>query len=671
MTVIRLETLTLPAARLGRENPFPVIEKAADAHASIATDATFPESEREGLGWGMPPTMLPYRLQDGYDRSREPRAFQSVVLENEHLRAVFLPELGGHLWSLVSKDSGAELLARNPVFQPCNLAIRNAWISGGIEWNLGWPGHWPLTCSPLFAAVRHLPDGTPELRLWEYERVRKLTLQIDAWLPSGSRVLFVRIAIRNPNAELVPAYWWTNIAVPQTPDTRVLVPADETLLHLYETHALGCAAMSVWKDDDMTRPGRMRGARDFFFRVPDGEAHPWIAAVQPGGRGFFQTSTSRLRGRKLFRWGIQPGGAFWQRFLGTPDYIELQAGLARTQSHQIPFPAGALWDWVEAFGEATFGPSALAEDWTAARGEGERAVRAVVGGAELDAALAASREWASVPVRADEIVATGSGWGALEALRRSGDTAFPGLPGIVFPADSIGAEQIPWHGLLDGGVIAERPVGEPPGAFAGREWRAALAASLDRPGGRNWLSLFHLGVIDWGAGKAEEAVAEWTASCAARENPWARRSLGLAKRLAGDMAGGRADLLAAYAQAPELRPLRLEALGALVADGLAAEALTLVESLSGEARADSRVRLAQVRSLALLGRLDEAEEILMSTPYAADMREGETSVPSLWIEIQARRDGLVAPGAAVTKEQRADFARRYVPPASIDNRMNA
>ena len=65
--------------------------------------ASFHEEDKENLGWGFPPSILPYRLQDGFNRDRRPRAFQAAVLENEHLRAVFLPELGGHLWSLVSK----------------------------------------------------------------------------------------------------------------------------------------------------------------------------------------------------------------------------------------------------------------------------------------------------------------------------------------------------------------------------------------------------------------------------------------------------------------------------------------------------------------------------------------------------------------------------------------
>ena len=672
MTELRIEPFPLPAADLGPENPLPVLGKAEDLHAKIKTDATFHEEDKAHLGWGRPASLLPYRFQDGFNRARRPRAFQAAVLENEHLRAVFLPELGGHLWSLVSKDSGEELLSSNPVFQPCNLALRTAWISGGIEWNFGWTGHWPLTCSPLFAARRTLPDGTPELRLWEFERVRRMPVQIDAWLPAGSKVLFVRSSLHNCNAEMTPVYWWTNIAARQQPGTRVLVSADETILYNYAAGAMGACALPKCGDEEITYPGRMRGARDFFFRVPDSEKNPWEIALQPSGRGLFQTSTARLRGRKLFRWGIQPGGQTWQHYLCTPDYIEIQAGLARTQSHHLPMPAGETWSWVEAFGEVAPGPDAFSDDWAVARASGGKAVRAIVPGDAIDRLLEESEGWANEPVREDEIFHAGSGWGALEVRRRRADASvFPGLPGIVFPPTSCGDDQAPWLSLLDGGVIARRAVTDDPGAFGTVEFLPVLEASFARPDGRNWLSLFHYGVILWQDGKEDEAMQAWSDSCAAEENAWSRRCIGIAQRKRGETAAGRDNVIAASSLLPTLVPLAREALLALVDDALYGEALAYAASLEESVRNDSRIRLLEARALAMLGRLDEAEKIVLETPPPSDMREGESMSGDIWLDIQARRDGLLARGEVATKEQRAAFGKRYTPPAAIDYRMGS
>src|SRR5205823_5360698 len=150
-----------------------------------------------------------YRLQDQYDRNRKPRAFKAAVLENEHLRATFVLELGGRLWSLIHKPgpqagSPRELLFANPVFQPANFGVRDAWFSGGVEWNISIIGHTPLTCSPLFAARVIAEDGTPVLRLYEWERIRRVAYQVDCWLPDNSRFLMVRVRIINPNDHTVP-----------------------------------------------------------------------------------------------------------------------------------------------------------------------------------------------------------------------------------------------------------------------------------------------------------------------------------------------------------------------------------------------------------------------------------------------------------------------------------
>ena len=673
MTELRIEPFVLPAADLGPENPLPAISKAHDIHTEVKTDASYHEEDKEHLGWGVPPTLLPYRFQDGFNRARNPRAFQAAVLENEHLRAVFLPELGGHLWSLFSKDSGQELLSSNPVFQPCNLAIRKAWVSGGIEWNFGWTGHWPLTCSPLFAARRTLPDGTPELRMWEFERVRRMPVQIDAWLPSGSKALFVRSSIHNCNSEMTPVYWWTNIAARQQSGTRVLVSADETILFNYDSRAFGACPLPKNGDEEITYPGRMRVSRDFFFRVPASEKNPWEIALQPDGHGLFQTSTSRLRGRKLFRWGIQPGGQTWQRYLCTPDYIEIQAGLARSQSHHLPMPAGETWSWVEAFGEVLPGPDAFSDDWSVARTAGEKAVRALVPGDKIDSLLEESNGWANEPVRDAEIFRFGSGWGALEERRRAASSGpvFPGLPGIAFPPASCGDDQKPWLALLDGGVIVRREVTEEPGAFGTVEYLPALEASFGLPGGRNWLSLFHYGVILRQAGRDVDAAKAWHDSCATEENPWSRRCIGVAQRLRGEKNEGGQNLVLASRQLPGLVHFAREALLSLVDDALYEEALAYVASLKGAVRNDARIRLLEARVLALLGRLDEAESIVVATPPPADMREGETLSGELWVEIQARKDGLVAAGVQATPEQKSEFNKRYTPPAILDYRMGS
>ena len=214
MTDLRIEQFTMPAADLGPENPLPALIDRA-AFQKVRVHESVPAEAQKFLGYGCEPEILPYTIQDGYNRIRRERDFKVAVLENEILRATFLLDLGGRMWSLFHKPNNRELLYTNPVFQPANLATRNAWFSGGVEWNCGIPGHTPLTCSPMFAARVVGDDGSPILRLYEFERVRGVPYQIDFSLPPGSPWLLATVRIVNPHDRQIPMYWWSNIAVPE------------------------------------------------------------------------------------------------------------------------------------------------------------------------------------------------------------------------------------------------------------------------------------------------------------------------------------------------------------------------------------------------------------------------------------------------------------------------
>ena len=228
MSTLTWTTYTMPAASLGKENPLPDLKGAGDPHAQIAIDeTTITPEEAKYIGWARVSTILPYTIQDGYNREKRSRDFKAAVLENEHLRAVFLPQLGGRLWSLFDKDAVKELLHVNPVFQPCNLALRNAWISGGVEWNCGIVGHTPFTVSDMACQELAFEDGTPVLRMFQYERVRHLFYRVEAFLPDGAKELYVRVRIDNATKEDTAVYWWSNMAVNEGEDVRVVVPAHQ------------------------------------------------------------------------------------------------------------------------------------------------------------------------------------------------------------------------------------------------------------------------------------------------------------------------------------------------------------------------------------------------------------------------------------------------------------
>lgn len=194
MTKLAVSTLNLPAVDRGPDNALPAF-RVPDPNGRVPWNDSLPPADRARLGWETAFRVLPYPVQDGYTRALRPQSLPSLVLENEHLRATVLPGWGGRLWSLVHKDSGRELLHRNAILQLGNLALGNAWFAGGVEWNLPQLGHQPLTCSPLFAGEIPGTEGEPALRLWEFERMKRLVWHVDLHLPPDSPCLFAHVRV--------------------------------------------------------------------------------------------------------------------------------------------------------------------------------------------------------------------------------------------------------------------------------------------------------------------------------------------------------------------------------------------------------------------------------------------------------------------------------------------
>lgn len=636
MQSLRIDTLVMPAASLGGENPLPMLTPRLSATAAGEADASVPAEDRRYLGYGLDAGWLPHRGQDDYTRQRRNREFVAIVLENEVLRATFLPEVGGRLWSLVHKPTGRDLVFANPVFQPGNLAVRGAWVTGGIEWNACVYGHAPHTCSPLFAATVEDDACGPVLRLYEWDRSRGVPFQLDFLLPAGSPVLLVRVRLTNPHEAPVPMYWWSNIAVSASPGSRVVAPAQAAYTYDY----WGPIKLRPAPDDgerDFSYPANIPHGADYFFRIPDG-ARPWITALDSEGRGMVQTSTARQVGRKLFAWGTHAGGQRWQDFLSTPGqrYFEIQAGLSRTQLECAPMPAGAQWEWIEAYGLLEADPARIhGGDWGTAVAEVEQRLERLVSRASLDDRLRKTAPLADRSPR--RILHCGSGWGALERIRRehSGERLFCSAA-LPFDDASLTGDQRIWLALLKEGVL---PAGEPshaPGPWMiQREWRDALERSAQTPAGNHWLAHLHLGVMRYAHSDLEGAREAWEESIRQQPSAWALRNLALLNRQAGRSSEALAQYVTAVEMLPRLRSLHVEYLEYLLELGLADDALAHIDNAPDELRAHSRLQLIEARAGLALGLLDRCDAVLREDYELVDIREGESSLTDFWVELSA------------------------------------
>ncbi len=663
MSELRIENWRLPAAPLGSENPLPPFNP--PSHQPVLSGK--PESDPEA---GYLPDYLPYPVQDGYTRQRQPTDLKVAVLENDVLRATFLLEYGGRLWSLVHKPSGRELLFTNPMFQPANLAMRNAWFSGGVEWNMGVISHTPFTCSPLFAARVEASDGTPVLRLYEWERIRQAAYQIDAYLPDGSNILYIRCRLVNPHDHPLPMYWWSNIAVPEREDVRVLAPADEAYQYALSVSDLRTVAMPVVDGQDVSYTTNGTRAADYFFRIPQ-KQRPWITALDADGKGLVQVSTDVLRGRKLFLWGTGSGGKRWQEWLNGSGntYLEIQAGLAPTQLEYALMPPRAEVEWLEAYGLMEANPQTVhGTDWNAARDEVERHIERMIPRIDFDAELRRGSRWKDQSPA--EILQRGSGWGLLEGLRRqaSDEIPFAGT-GLDF-SGTLGAKQQPWLELLQTGIFPDSASDSlVAGILTQSEWHTLLENAVKNHPSSSWEAWLHLGIMRLHVGDSAGALQAWETSLTRQRTPWALRNLAILAQRQGQLDKAANLYHEAYTMKPDLVPLLIETARALIDAGRSADFLNLLATANDTIRNHGRIHLLEVEAGLTVGDLERVGRLLNEGFEIVDYREGDEILTELWVRYHAERlsrDENIAVDEALTRR----VHREHPIPTLFDFRMN-
>lgn len=360
----------------------------------------------------------------------------------------------------------------------------------------------------------------------------------------------------------------------------------------------------------------------------------WVAAVDAAGMGLFEASTNHLRGRKVFQWGMNAGGRHRQEFLSKNGsaYIEIQAGLARTQLEHIPMEAGETWEFMEAFGQISCVPEIVhGTAWTAAQAEAERAIDVALCGRTPESMLF-DDTWQKLSQKSGTPVLLGSGWGALENQRRT-KLGQPLLSDVYdFSPTSLTNEQIDWLILLNSGNFAERAVQDPPESFMSDPVWLPFLEKAD-----GWYACLQRGVTRYALNDLEGAWEDFSHSAALRPNAWAFRNLAQLSRQKNDSAGAVKYILQAQSLLPWEWHIANECGAILNEYGNSSLFLELYAGLPEDIRNHPRLIFQKCIALARVGDYEQAEKILASDFVLPDIREGEVSLAALWMEIQEKR----------------------------------
>lgn len=675
-----LSFLELPGSLAKGCNPMPVFR--APSGPAVESDGTLGEEELYLLGDYAGYRALPYKIQDRYDRDLKTVQLKTAVLENDLMRAEFLPEQGGRLYSLINKETGNDVFFKNPVYRLSNLAILDAWFSGGVEWNIGQFGHTFSTNSPVFFA--RVREGSYEfLRMYDYERCKKVFYQIDFHLPQGSRVLYAYVRIINDDNYKKPMYWWTNAALPEKNNIRVFSGTDEVMYLNTETTPEGrkqifagharLPVLPALPDADSSYPLNSDYSNEFFFQNSKREATTWSAAAYNDGTLYFNRATQPLRFHKMFCWGSHRGGRKWCEYLSLPgkagEYIELQAGLAPSQLNGMDIEAGSAISFTQAFGETVCGDrnELYDTDWRKSRDYAEAQIAAAFPADDLLDSQVRFEKLAGHEIT--EILSMGTGWGALEQMRREkcGEKAIPS--GLLFPEASVGREQYCWHALLNNGIFPDADAYSIPSSWMiDEKWMALLENSIRLPYGDNAMARLHLGVMKYEALDFDGAISEWEKSLAKKETAWSFRNLAVSESCKGNSTKASAYMQAAVnLENNSIDIAFTEEYFDLL--GETGEYRTIWEKYSelpDERKQDECILMKTGRAAFELGEYAFVEKLL-SRDFT-HIREGDNLLVDLWFRYETQKEA-VKRGILVTDELYKEIRADRLPPANIDFRM--
>ncbi|EHV59000.1 hypothetical protein AB91_3222 [Escherichia coli 2-460-02_S3_C1] len=156
--------------------------------------------------------VYPYGVTDTLSEQKTLKSWQAVWLENDYIKVMILPELGGRVHRAWDKVKQRDFVYHNEVIKPALVGLLGPWISGGIEFN--WPQHHrPTTFMPVDFTLEAHEDGAQTVWVGETEPMHGLQVMTGFTLRPDRAALEIASRVYNGNATPRHFLWWANPAV--------------------------------------------------------------------------------------------------------------------------------------------------------------------------------------------------------------------------------------------------------------------------------------------------------------------------------------------------------------------------------------------------------------------------------------------------------------------------
>ncbi len=283
--------------------------------------------------------VYPNPVTDRVSDTPEPRAWQAIHLENEHLRVMLLPEIGGRIHVVQDRHTGYDIVYRQNVIKPALVGLLGPWISGGIE--LNWPQHHrPSTFMPADWAIERLPDGGAVAWCSEHEPTERLKGMHGATLRPGSSVFELQVRLTNRTPLVQTFLWWANVAVRVHDEYEAFFPPDVSYVADHAGRAMSTFPVARGRYYGVDYGARSAAQADlrWYRNIPVPTSYMAMGTDRDffggydhaAGEGYVHWADHAISpGKKLWTWGDHAFGHAWDRELTDADgpYVELMAGV--------------------------------------------------------------------------------------------------------------------------------------------------------------------------------------------------------------------------------------------------------------------------------------------------------------------------------------------------------
>ena len=169
--------------------------------------------------------VYPYPVIETISDVKVDHDYLAVWLENEYIKVMILPELGGRVQMAYDKIKQRHFVYYNHVIKPALVGLAGPWISGGIEFN--WPQHHrPTTYMPADHIIKENEDGSVTVWCSEMEKMFHQKGMAGFTLRPGCAYLEIKGVLYNRTDVPQTFLWWANPAVEVNDAYQSVFPPD-------------------------------------------------------------------------------------------------------------------------------------------------------------------------------------------------------------------------------------------------------------------------------------------------------------------------------------------------------------------------------------------------------------------------------------------------------------